>query len=115
MNDNHHPKLEIYLSQARIAILAMEDSRSFALSGFRQLLKYLETPARYPQVKTAVKYHINQDTLLDCSQPISNNIRFALYFATTSCEALMEFDNGDEEDAELQHMALTALQTVSIS
>jgi hypothetical protein len=93
----------------------MEDSRSYALSGFRQLLKYLETPARYPQVKTAVEYHINQNTLLDCSQPISNNIRFALHFATTSCEARIHFDNGDEEDAELQHMALTALGALDLS
>jgi hypothetical protein len=76
----------------------MEDSRSYALSGFRQLLKY-----------------INQNTLLDCSQPISNNIRFALHFATTSCEARIHFDNGDEEDAELQHMALTALGALDLS
>ena len=93
----------------------MEDNRSHALSVFRQLLEYLETSARYPQVKTAVEYHINQDTLLDRSQAISDNIRIALSFATTSCEALIAFDKGDEEDNELQDMALTALDALDLS
>ena len=93
----------------------MEDNRSSALSRFRQLLKYLETSARYPQVKRAVEYLINKDTLLDSSQPISHNIRMALNFATTSCEALIDFDDGEEEDNELQHIALTALDAVDLS
>jgi hypothetical protein len=38
-----------------------------------------------------------------------------LNFATTSCEALIEFDDGDKEDNELQHIALTALDTLNLS
>jgi hypothetical protein len=93
----------------------MEDNRSHVMSVLHQLLKYLGTPARYPLVKRAAEYYINKQALHDSSKPTSSDIQMARHFATTSCEALIDFDNGKEEDNELQHMALTALDALDLS
>ncbi|KAG4427678.1 hypothetical protein IFR05_016839 [Cadophora sp. M221] len=71
--------------------------------------------ARYFDVKRTVEYLITNDTLLNSSRPISYNLRMALSFAATSCEALIDFDDGREENNELQHMALTALDAVDLA
>ena len=94
----------------------MEDNRSYALSCFRQLLTSLAMCGRYSEVKRTVEYLITNDTLLNSSLPISYNTRMALNFATTACEALIEFDDSREEiDNELQDMALTALDAVDLA
>jgi hypothetical protein len=74
-------------------------------------LTYLGKFAKYPRVKTTVEYHIILSALSNSLRPIPGNIRTTLNFASTSCEKLMDFDEGGE-DEELQTLVLTAFNTL---
>jgi hypothetical protein len=89
----------------------MDEKTEWALSWFKKLRDYLGKFAKYPRVKTAVEYHIILSTLWNSLRPIPDNIRTTLNFASTSCEKLMDFDEGGE-DEELQILVLTAFDAL---